>query len=89
MTDNIPHVSQLGQMEAARFQQDLQDILLCIIAQQGAPVRIPLSMAQAVAETHRLKFVRTKDADTGQEYVDLSVEKADVLITPQQPKVIM
>ena len=76
MDDGGKHVSQLGKMEAARFQQDVQDILLTIIAQQGKAVRIPLAIAQAVSETHRLKFVRDTDPESGEVFIELSVEKA-------------
>lgn len=82
------HVSKLDKMQAARFQQDMQDVLLAIVAAQGKAVRIPLGLAQATAETHRLKFVRDTDPESGEVYIELSVEKADVVIQPPKQGLI-
>lgn len=86
--DQPKHVSKLDKMQAARFQQDVQDVLLAIVAAQGKTVRIPLGLAQATAETHRLKFVRDTDPESGEVYIELSVEKADVVIQPPKPGLI-
>jgi hypothetical protein len=75
MTDP-KHISKLDKMQAARFQQDMQDILLAIVAQQGKTIRIPLELAQATAENNRLKFVRDTDPETGAVFIELSVERA-------------
>lgn len=81
------HISKLDKRQAARFQQDMQDCLLAIIAQQGVTVRIPLGLAQATAENHRLKFVRDTDQD-GNVFIELSVEKAPVVIAPMKRKFV-
>lgn len=86
MTDP-KHISQLGKMQQARANQDMQDALLSIVAQQGKAVRIPLAIAQGVASTHRMVLVRDTD-ENGDEFIELSVEKADVVITEQKTKLI-
>lgn len=61
MTDEPKHISKLSAAGRALAQQQVQHALLCIVAQQGAPVRIPVSELDMASENFRLVIEQTSD----------------------------
>lgn len=68
------HISQLNKKEREQTDQDIRNVLLTIVAQQGRPVVIPYNMTLALAHTSILKFEKFNDPKTGQVMLRLEAQ---------------
>lgn len=78
----IKHLSEASAATRARMDQATRESLLAIVVKQGKPLKIPQATLDEIWAGHRL--IVEHDGEN----VILRAEKAELVVPPEEPKLI-